>query len=506
MKRLSALFLAVLLSLASVGNAAVINVTAGVDKITASPGLSSAAAGDTIILAAGTYTFGAANFPIITHGPALGRAANWFTSLTIRGVSSATVILDLTGVTGTAIYGGDATNVTIANVTFSGSAGSFMRDASNSNYQGWTFKSIKLAGMTTIPFLLGPSGWPPATGTGITIKNITTTSTFAAAKVVAITGARNNLDLLIDNIDARLHTASSLNIGVHLTNVWDVRLRNVRVDDPTDSGVKVDATAADSAATKIGAVSTVRKVYISDVWVKRAGNLGVHVGNTEGYDLHPSWPRGMVNNVHMNNIRVEGSIAGYGIEYETLVSNCTLTGFYVYNCVNYGVALAEDTEKIVVSGGFIDHITGANSAGIITSCGTQNIIVNNLIRDCDYGVKIQSNVLFLITPSRNIVRENTMVGVDYAYGVNLAAAMPSGVTANMIGPNTIVTPLVAFASDHVGASRTQAQWEADYPTSIDVSDTVVGAVAVNWLPPSLSTTIVGQWFRTGGLIPVSLGD
>jgi hypothetical protein len=227
------------------------------------------------------------------------------------------------------------------------------------------------------------------------------------------------------------------------------------------------------------------------VWVRRATNIGVHVGNTDGHDVHPNWPRSMTNHVYMDNIRVEGTLTGYGIEYENLVSDCSLHHFFVLDCVNYGVALAEDTEKIQVTGGYINGITGSNSAGIITSCGQQNEIANNVIRNCDYGIKIQSNASFIIVPNRNIIRGNTIDGTKYAYGINLAAAMPSGVTANMLGPNTITTPTVAFASDHVGGSRTQAQFEGDYPTNIDHSDSVVGSAFPQGTPTESANAIAG---------------
>lgn len=500
MKRPAVLLIALLVC-ASAAHATVRTITAGADKISIPAALGSCVSGDTLVLSAGTYTFTAGKFIIITDSGALGLGAP-FTSLTIRGVSAASVIIDCTpGAASPAIYGGDAAKVTLANMTFVGMTGGngFIRDASNSAYQGWTFQNLKFGSGTNTPFKLGYAGWPPATGTGITFHGLTTTSAFGGLNVIDIVGARNNLDMLIDGVDARLHNGT-LQRGIHMTNVWDVRIRNVRVDDPLDTGMTIEPTAADSAATKIGAVNTVRKIYISDVWVRRAANVGVHIGNTDGHDVHASWPRGMTSDVHMNNIRVEGTVTGYGIEYENLVTECSLVGFYVYNCVNYGVALAEDTERILVSGGFVDTITGVNSTGIITAAGQQNIITNNFIRNCDTAFKIQYNASFIITPARHIVRENTVANVKYLYGINSDSSMPSDVTANMLGPNTVVTPTVAFANTQDHGALTQAQFVAQYPTNIDAPDIVVGAVPVNWLPPTLSTTIVGKWFVGGGLI------
>ncbi|MGH7177320.1 MAG: hypothetical protein ACREJC_08075 [Tepidisphaeraceae bacterium] len=239
-----------------------------------------------------------------------------------------------------------------------------------------------------------------------------------------------------------------------------------------------------------------RDISISNAFVSFSSGTGIHSGNTTA---------GVARSyrIHLRNITVEDVYDGYGVEFENSVQDSSLVGFTIRRSQRYGVAIAECTENIIVSGGRIfdvgDNIGGAPganaSSGIITSTGRRHKITNNLISGCIRGITIahdatQVNPADALTDSdgvstsgvatntqRTIFNGNVITGSTWAYQLN-TNAMPStgGATmAHMIGPNTVVTPSTAFARID-GVNKTQAEVEAAFPASIDASDTVVTSI------------------------------
>lgn len=475
------------------------------------------ASGDVVTLLNGTYTFSTAQAILLDSGGlGLGGA---LTSLTIQGESQSGVILDISGVTFDAIYGGNATNVTLKNLTIIGTPGqSIFRDHSGSPMTGWTIENITVGNTGLTTFTAAPLGGANQTfdgvtaarsvffysptgnlGTGVTVRNITTTSAYQAINVVSVTGVGTNLDLTIDGIDARAHvslvtdgvdtatdpiTQSPIANAVLLTNCRDVRVSNVKSDYTRSWGIKVQSSNNTHQS---------RDISISNVFIAHTAQTGLHVGNTA-----PEVAR--TYRVHLRNITVEDALDGYGIEFENSVQDSSLIGFTVRRVQRYGVALAECTENIIVTGGTIDTVgdliggaPGANaSSGIITSTGRRHKITENIISNCVRGLTIQHDASqhnpndggvdsdgvttgnVATNTQRTLFRDNVMMDVDYAYQLN-TSAMPStgGATmAHMLGPNTIFTPSLAFCRID-GVNKTQAELEATFPSSIEHSDTVV---------------------------------
>ena len=483
--------------------ALVFSAIAGATTYTISPGQDSLqyyvtnrakhASGDVIILRNGTYTATAAsNFVIMTSG-FTGHAA--YTKLTIQAQNPGLAILDFSNVTNDAIFGGDAAGVTLKDLTFSGSPGTGnLRDLAGSAYTNWTFDGIRFTNSTKTGIQL-----TQATGVGITLKNLSTTSTFSGPFVVNISGPNSDLDLLIDGVDGRVHArATPNNIAkspmtsvVLLQNVHDARVRNIRGDYM--SGIGLDILSNNNA------IQT-KNIYVSDVWITRSTDAGVHVGNTTAAVARTS-------NVHLRNIRVENCANGYGIEFENSVSDCSLNGYTVIHSQRMGAVIAEDTENIQVSGGFVTdvadsiftyavpgdgHVTSAaianQSAGLVMSTGRRHRMTNNVVLNCVRGV-VETNDTTQVNPAdggsfsgtwvpaqRNVIRENVFIGCSYIYGVS-SNSMPYGggrANAHMIGPNYFSTPSVAFAFLNNSTTLTQAQFESQFAHNIDKSD-VLGA-------------------------------
>ncbi|MGH7177695.1 MAG: hypothetical protein ACREJC_09970, partial [Tepidisphaeraceae bacterium] len=157
--------------------------------------------GDRVILRNGTYTFNTSQAMLFASAV----TGTLFTNLTVMAENPGLAILNLTGVGFDAIYGDNATGVTIKDIVLTGtpSSGGVVRDHADSPMTGWTFQNITLNAMNKT-FFDRPTVAP---GVGITIKNITTTALYNALYVINVFGPATNLDMVIDGVDARLHVA-----------------------------------------------------------------------------------------------------------------------------------------------------------------------------------------------------------------------------------------------------------------------------------------------------------
>lgn len=491
-------FLFVLIALVGSSHAAVVNVTEGENKLwpTNAPGLdkrndgtTDTASGDTLILAAGTYTFSAINNAMMFDHGGLGHGAA-FTSFTVRGVSVATVILDFTGVSFDAIYGGSAANVTLANMTIicSGAApgSGWIRDHASSVYAGWTFENIRIGACGTtakVPFLFAGAATVP--GAGITFKNIATTSAFNATSLFQITGGTVDLNMHITGIDLRLHTSAMLK-AIHLTDVRDVRIDNCTVYGCATIPIQVQSSNVALGVYDVDIVNCV----VDGQGLPTAP--GIHVGNQTVSRV----TKGV--RVHGNTVR---NINSYGIELEGGTRDSEIIGNTITGVISNGIPIPDDTRNIIVAYNTIDGVSGSFCAGIAVVYGRGHRIINNIIRNVvgtagnGTAIRHDENGDIALENEWNVISGNVIYNVDSVYHVT-AASMPQTVVANKFGSNRYSNATIYSTVDAV--TKTQAEFAALFPVSIAAAD-VAGIPTFGWA--------VGAPARaTGGLIAMSLGD
>ncbi|MDH4038376.1 MAG: right-handed parallel beta-helix repeat-containing protein [Candidatus Krumholzibacteria bacterium] len=405
--------------------------------------------GDIIELNDGTYTFStsAMDFRSAVTGTLFAPSGST-PGLTIRSKNPGGATLNLSGCPFEAIRGGDATGVIIEDMTFLNQTGSntILRDNADCPLTKFVFRDIVLSGQSATAFFLSAHA-----GTTITFENITTTATYAGDYVFWIVGTTSNLDMLIKNVDARLHTSETMVNAVYTRDCRDVRIDGLWTKDTTSYGLHIQANSANGTYD----------IDVSNVWVD--GNTtavpGIHVGHTS--TLYPA------KRIRLHGIRVNDTGA-YGIEFENGAEDCELVNFRVTNAATYAVPLAEDTKNILVSDGFID----GGTAGVVIAHGQRHRILRNVIANCTYGIRINGDSAFVTDPERCTVKNNIFYGCDYIYQIMDSTYWPAFAVDHSFGPNTVYSPGSYYASVNAN-DKTQAEFEALFPTAIDESDNAV---------------------------------
>ena len=420
-----------------------------------------AKSGDRIILRNGLYTFTGQSAAFILDSGFVGGGA--FTNLEITSQNEKGAILDFTGISSDAIYGGDAQQVKINNMVWQGNpTGQFLRDHANSSYTGWNFDEIDVDATTKTPFLI-----TVALGIGLRITNITSRANFAAARVIELWGPASNIDLFIAYIDGRLHTApggvTTMNTCVKLRDVRDARVRYVEAYDCLVHGLEF---------MHVDPAKGQRDIFAQHLHVVKTGGVGMHVGNTA---LIGNPGEVYTTRVYVDDYHSEDT-AAYGFEFENRVAQCSLTNYHIERATTIGVPFAEDTEDIVVAHGVID---GVASSGAGTGAGTAMVnaqdhrFFDNVVANCVYGVQLASSGGFTIPNERDVIKENKFYNCDYIYKF-YTAAFPTNQAANRVGPNAFTAPKIAYALVN-DAPQTQAQFSAlaSMSPSIDEPDVLL---------------------------------
>ncbi len=464
------------------------NVSPGLNTIQAAiTGANDNTNGDEIILADGTYTFSGNNAMIFTSavtGTTFTALADGSARIVVRGQSRDGVILDFAGTVFDATYCGNAQAVTIQDMTWKGGVSTnasfaYIRDNADSAYVGWTFDNIKIDSPTVNPhtrsaFQLSTN--PP--GAGLTIKNIVTTANYNGQYVIHILGTNADLNMRIYNIDARLHVTGAMTSAIRLIDVRDVRIDGVQIFKPTGMGLQVQSS------------DVAKGVYDVDIFnVIADGNSTnteplIHIGHNSAYKV-------------TKRVRVHGAIVSnsgsYGIEMEGGVEDSEIVNCRVTNVTNHAIPIPDSNRNLLISDNTIDTVSGALNSGVAMVCGRRHRVYRNVISNCYSGIRHDENGdvgqaadgVNVLDNQLNVVRDNIIYNVSYAYRVtansmppNAAGAHPVGAEAaslaNQFGPNTIYTPTVAFCQiDSV--DKTKAEFEAAFPKSIAVSDTVLSS-------------------------------
>lgn len=148
--------------------------------------------------------------------------------------------------------------------------------------------------------------------------------------------------------------------------------------------------------------------------------------------------------------------------------------FRTLRTVSLGVALAEDTKNILVSDGFIDTVTGNPlGQGVAMVWGRRHRVLRNVIANCLTAAfwHVEAGA-FSVDNERNTIKDNIIYNCGVVYRVE-TVAMPTGRLNQMIGPNTVFINTLTAYSNIDTVNRTQAEFEATYPTAIDASDVLV---------------------------------
>jgi hypothetical protein len=438
--------------------AAEVTIDPGVDTLQA--GLSSVDNGGTLYLNDGVYTTAGAYLAYI-HSALTGKV---FDDLTIQSVNPRGAILDFGTPSSTGLRVGDSSGVKFRDMKWANDAPAMITEDNPAH--GYEFDGVDLVGVTSmIPFKFG------GFGQSMVIRDIATDIAFGSNYLIDIDGDTTELDLLIDGIDMSLNDGTVL-IGIQITNCRDVRLRNLIVDGTTSVGI---------ALLSNDLTKGLYDITMSNAQVSNTGGVGIHTGNASNTGF-------ATERVHLSDIKTTDT-GRYGVEFENGAINCSLTGFRITNATNHGVALAEETEQIVVQGGVIDSVQvgGALNSGIIAQNSRRNIIQHNVIYNCQHGIQLSDAPGFAFDGKRNIVRNNIIFGCQLNYYMD---ELPASGFEHMIGPNLCGPASSSFAG--VGATPyTQAQWDVAIADSLDASDAVVADAGA-----LLFVDVAGGDFRT----------
>jgi hypothetical protein len=468
---------------------ATVNVAAGPhtiqDAVNAAP-----AAATTFLLGAGTYTLDG-RFLFLLAAVVGHSCSNY----TFQGVDRDTVIIDITDSSASgndSIYGGDAANVTLKDMTITGTpagGAAFLRDAALTVYTGWTFDNIKFNNTHITPFKLG---YNMALGTGITIKNIVTTANFggtaynALASVIDITGPASDLGLTIDNIDCRLNNGFVKRV-VYGIDIRDAVIRNIKGYGLYGGAVRL------LAVTNGNYRVSVTNVYLDNAWdgvdvgaqptsphYAGVAEPGCYSGNPEESAVRVS------RQVHFSNIHIRNN-ASYGIELENDAQYCSVVGFRIYNVHGNGLPLAEETQNNTVSDGTIDTVRGTGNPGIALAHTAYNKVSRVTISNCDWGIrhvdayKHVDNVTPFITRNlKNEISDCVFINVTTPYYVELNSLTNAGTEsiayAGAFANNKVYGTFTSYSIVSYGLAddrnKTQAEFEALFPHTVKRSDTV----------------------------------
>jgi len=405
-----------------------------------------AQAGDRLILADGTYTFNATGVEL--DPVALGKT---LTGLTIMAENYGGAIIVMTGCPAAFCQCRGVESVTWDGLHFTGNPNGKVFDDAGGAPTGWVWKNLLASCARTLIDI-------STTALSMVISDITTTASYTGPSVVQLTGvAAVNSDALIKKIDARIHGPGVIH-GVRLVNMRDVRTRELRAYDMVNYGFK---THSDDDAIQV------RDIIASNIEVRRAGLVGIHIGNTATV-AHTS-------KVYIYDAIVEDTIDGYGIEFENLTSECELVGYRIERTQKIGVALAEDTENILVTNGLVDTVgTPGTSSGVVTAVGRRHRIHHNTFTNVTWGITIAQPLGFSTPEERNLIRENIFVNTHYVYRCG-TTGMPSGQLAHMLGPNIVLAPTINYSTVNE-VPRTKAEFEALFPDCIDEPDIMIDSI------------------------------
>jgi len=443
---------------------ATVTITAGVDKLQTA--FSTAVAGDTITCGAGTYTFldATSTRAMIFDSGAVGHSLS---GITIKATTPGTVIFDFSGLSDVAFYGGDATGVTIKDITFKGMpTNGYFRDLANSNYTGWVFQNIVLddinnSGTNKAPFKLSHA----TIGTGIIIRDITTTANYKCDYVVLFYGTTTELFLTVINVDARVHDGGLL-ACVWLEDVRRARVIDCKVNGPTTNGFKAFSNDAAKGAYYIDFINCAVDGKSLLTGALLTSGPGLYAGNSDPDAAHATRYVNFINCSAYN-------IASYGMEIENDTRYCNFYNCSTYNTTQIGIAFAEETQYNGIYNCTIDTVIGATAEGIALVHNRGTVAIHNTIKNVHYGIRHNETGVFTIENEINTIANNVFSNVPIIYQVTTASMPPLAADTtfagaylhNNFGPDVVYGSTTTYAEVD-GVNKTQAQFEALFPPSI----------------------------------------
>lgn len=479
---------------------ATINLTPGLNKISAAFGDAGTPSGaHDFVFAPGIYTFSGG--PAIELSTAAWGGKNFSGSRFICNGNIGDVTLDMSGTSGNAINRRGIDSITLEGFKIicavSGAGDIVASDATSSD--GWKFRHLILAGNATVrnrTFFRVLAGQLP--GLSNEFDDIVLDATYAGARVISIIGPASDIDLLIKNLDARLHATAAgqgslppgtledcCTIAVTLEDVRDARVLDLKADDFLTYGAEL--RTVDEAKGS-------RDVRFARGKFNRIGSMGIHAGHTTDKQGYP-WPVAEAYNISYEDCECRDTIDGYGFEFENGVHKSQMVGCKVYNPTRYAYPLAEDTYECRVEGCLAIAGPGTSptdGTGVVFSNGRKHIVRGNTFVGLRQAVIIQKGAGtydgtggggYFIPTERCTFQDNLITGCGYVYNVG-AAAMPAGALAHMLGRNLVAGLTVGYARVDA-VTRTQAEFTALYPDHIDEPDMVVSSVGdVDFVSPA----------------------
>jgi len=390
--------------------------------------------GDTIVLAAGTYSASGQPQLLDLRASVTGTV---FSSLGIMAEVDYAAVLDFGGLTarGVRCGGADAAGVTFQGFVLTGTpAAGPIWDTSDGTLTGWLWSGLRAQTMAVVPF-----AFTTADLLSCEFGDIELLASIVASAGFDIRGqGAADLDTLLRSIQI---AGAGLGTGIYLRDVRDMRLRDIQMDSPGGYGLRLDGRTVGRG---------IRSVAVRDLTVNNPAGVGIHIGDLDSGQAYGSL-------VECSDVRLFGvqvlTATGEAIVLERGVQDCHLSG----GKVTGGTAsLVMRDEVVGCSAKFLETV--APSARHVHLRNAQDCVVEQCtLVGAAVGFTDEDDVAPTLRSARNSFRFNVLAQCTRAY--DLQDGFGGVGEEHVLGPNLVVTPTTEWARVS-GTGYSKAAFEA----------------------------------------------